>query len=84
MLNICTKFWGDQSWWGGCMVIGIGEEDGCRVEAHMSLCRWSVSLLLHHIDDMLSPHYTRARGLRAEGSLEAEHFWIGSTGKRTA
>ena len=66
------------------MVIGIGEEDGCRVEAHMLLCHWSVSLLLHHIDDMLSPRYTRARGLRAEGSLEAEHFWIGSMGKRTA
>ena len=33
--------------------------------------------------DVLSP-YTRAKGLRAEGSVEVEHFWTGSAGKRVA
>ena len=38
------------------MVIRIGEEDGCRVEAHTLLRHWSISLLLHHIEiPVLSP-----------------------------
>ena len=34
--------------------------------------------------DVLSPHNTQAMGLKAEGFIEAKHFWAGSAGKEIA
>ena len=35
-------------------------------------------------EDKQCHHYMQAEGLRAEGFVEAEHFWTGSVGKQTA
>ena len=49
------------------------------MEAHQTgqhSCTYSI--------DALSPRYMRAKGLRAEGFIEVEHFWTGSVGTQTA